>query len=119
MQNSLKILSFNIQHGMGMDRVVDLDRIAKIIKLEDPDLVCIQELDKNTIRTDKCDQLAILSNKTGLIYHYFGKAINYESGEYGNGVLSKFEFDLNKCETIPLEGKEKSKKFLLFVSFFF
>ena len=35
---NLKVMSYNIRHGEGMDTVLDLSRAATIIKLIEPDL---------------------------------------------------------------------------------
>ena len=41
-RNSLKILSYNIKHGRGMDGRVDLKRTAEVIRSLSPDLVTLQ-----------------------------------------------------------------------------
>jgi len=39
----LTILSYNIHHGAGIDKKLDLQRIAKIISEVKPDIVALQE----------------------------------------------------------------------------
>ena len=43
----LRILSYNIKHGYGMDDQVDLNRSAQLINRLKPDLVALQEIDKS------------------------------------------------------------------------
>src|SRR4051794_36404648 len=50
-----------IHHGVGTDGKLDLKRIAKVITDTKPDLVALQEVDKNTTRTGKVDQAAELA----------------------------------------------------------
>ena len=48
---TLRILAYNIHHGAGNDEVLDLERIAELIRSLDPDLVALQEVDNRTERT--------------------------------------------------------------------
>ncbi|GHV26370.1 hypothetical protein FACS1894176_06970 [Bacteroidia bacterium] len=98
-----RLLSYNVRHCEGMDNQVDYDRIASIINDLDVDIVCLQELDKNTTRTGQVDQISILAEKTGMTA-CFAKAIDYEGGEYGVGILTK-EIPLATSQ-YPLPGKE-------------
>lgn len=86
----LHVTTYNIHHGEGTDGVLDLNRIANIIKAEKADLVALQEVDRGTERTNKTDVIKELSRLTGLQYWAFGKNIDYQGGEYGNGVLSRY-----------------------------
>jgi endonuclease/exonuclease/phosphatase family metal-dependent hydrolase len=47
---TIRILSYNIKHGQGMDDRVDLKRAAAVINSLQPDLVALQEID-NVVRT--------------------------------------------------------------------
>ena len=49
----LRVMAYNIKHGRGMDRKIDLERIARVIRDEAPDVVLLQEVDKNCGRADK------------------------------------------------------------------
>src|SRR5690606_78873 len=60
----LRVLSYNIHHGEGIDGKLDLERIAKVILAVKPDLVAVQEVDQNTERADKIDQPAELARLT-------------------------------------------------------
>ena len=58
---AIRVLSYNIHHGEGVDGKLDLQRIARVITSVKPDLVALQELDRNTTRTEKVDQPAVLA----------------------------------------------------------
>src|SRR5690242_8494338 len=79
---ALRVLSYNIHHGEGTDGKLDLDRIAAVIKAQKPDLVAVQEVDRNTKRTNQVDQAAVLGKLTGL-HAAFARAIDLQGGEYG------------------------------------
>ena len=46
----IRVLSYNIHHGAGVDGKLDLPRIAGVITAVKPDLVALQEVDRNTER---------------------------------------------------------------------
>lgn len=85
----IRVLSYNIHHGEGMDGRVDLERIAAIIRSVRPDLVALQEVDVRTQRSGDVDQAAYLANRTGMQV-VFGSNLEYQGGLYGNAVLSRF-----------------------------
>ena len=87
-EGSLRVLTFNIRHCAGNDDVINYDRTAAVINGMEPDVVCLQEVDYMTTRSNKVDQLKTLADKTGMNY-YFSKSIAYQGGEYGNGLLFK------------------------------
>lgn len=85
----IRVLTYNIKHGRGMDGEVDLERIAAVIRASGADLVALQEVDRGTARTDRVDQPGRLGALTGLT-PVFEKNIPYQGGEYGNAILSRF-----------------------------
>ncbi|MCA9157935.1 MAG: hypothetical protein KDA72_06385, partial [Planctomycetales bacterium] len=78
----LRVLSYNIHHGRGIDDQVDLERLAKVVNDCHPDLVALQEVDNRTQRTDGVDQTAELARLTGL-HAQFARQIDFEGGQYG------------------------------------
>jgi len=105
--SELRVLCYNIHIGIGMDKKLDLERTAKLIKEQKPDLVALQEVDRNANRTEKQDQAALLEQLTGLKAVY-GKTLNHASGgEYGIAILSRFPVKESKMTPLPLqEGYE-------------
>ncbi len=85
----LKVLTYNIHHGEGGDGNVDIDRIAKVILESKADLVALQEVDRGVERTKKIDTMTMLADLTGMTYT-FGKNLDYQGGDYGNGVLVRY-----------------------------
>ena len=96
----LRILSYNIHHAEGVDGKLDVPRIAQVILSVDPDLVALQEVDKNTIRTGKVNQDIELSRLTKMNC-VFGSNITFQGGQYGNAILSKFPIIKNKNFLLP------------------
>jgi len=96
----LRVLSYNIHHGEGIDGKLDLPRIAKAIKAVEPDLVVLQEVDKGTQRTNRVDQPAELARQLD-IRVVFGGNISFQGGDYGNAVLSRFPVSRSKNHLLP------------------
>lgn len=88
--SAVRVLSYNIKHGYGNDGVVDLERIAGVIRRLNPDVVALQEVDHTCERSGKIDEAAELAKRTGLIHHAFGSFFDYQGGEYGMAILSRY-----------------------------
>lgn len=102
----VRVLSYNIFHGETMKGDFDLDRIAQVIKSAEPDLVALQEVDFYTRRARKMDLATELGVRVGMA-PLFGKAMSYDGGEYGEGVLSRYTFLSTKNHALPArEGRE-------------
>ena len=82
-------MTWNIHHAEGVDKKIDVDRIAQLIKEEKADIVAIQEVDRGVERSKKIDIITKLADLTGMTYA-FGKTIDYQGGEYGNALLTRF-----------------------------
>ncbi len=97
---TLRILTYNIHHGEGVDGRLDLERIARVITSVKPDLVALQEVDQRGARTDEVDQPAELARLTGL-HVVFGGNIDLEGGKYGNAVLSRYPIARHENHALP------------------
>lgn len=96
----LRVLSYNIHHAEGVDRKLDLQRIANVILAANPDLVALQEVDQNVARTNSVDQPAELARMTK--YNVaFGANIDLQGGHYGNAILSRFPLVQHKNHLLP------------------
>lgn len=96
----LRVLSYNIHHGEGVDRQLDLDRIARVVTSAKPDLVALQEVDQRVQRTNSVDQPARLAELTGLAIA-FGANIDLQGGHYGNAVLSRHAIVATSNHSLP------------------
>jgi len=87
-QTTLNVLTYNILHGANTDGSNNYDKIAEIIKSVNPDLVALQEVDFKTNRANKADLAAEIGLRTNM-FPIFGKAMDFDNGEYGVAILSK------------------------------
>ncbi len=102
----VRVLSFNIYHGATMNNDFNLDYIAKIISTSEPDFVCLQEVDFKTKRSHGLDIATELGQRTKLA-PLFGKAMDFDGGAYGVGILSKYPILSSTVVNLPYsENKE-------------
>ena len=111
--NSLRIMSYNVRNGVGMDNITNYQRIADIITEMNPDVVALQELDSATQRSKNVFVLRELA-ENALMHYTYAPAIDFQGGKYGIGILSK-EKPINH-RIIPLPGREE-RRVLLIVEF--
>jgi endonuclease/exonuclease/phosphatase family metal-dependent hydrolase len=82
-------MTYNIHVGVGMDKKLDLKRIADVINQQKPDLVGLQEVDRSVQRTQRIDEIAEIAKLTRMDYA-FAYNLSYQGGQYGVAVLSRF-----------------------------
>lgn len=89
--DTLRVMSFNILHGATVKNDFNLDTLAGVINSYQPHLVALQEVDFKTKRAKEYDLPTELGYRTKMA-SLFGRAMYYDGGEYGEGVLSKYSF---------------------------
>lgn len=101
----IRILSYNIRHGAPIHHSMDdvhLDGIVAAINAQKPDLVALQEVDVHTKRSGvDVNQAEELGRLTGMNY-YFSKSIDYQGGEYGIAILSRFPILAHERYSLPM-----------------
>ena len=92
----LRLLTFNIRHGEGLDDRLDLGRIADVIAEQDADVVALQEVDRHYgERSGFADQAWILGRHLEMTAVFGGElrepppAPGQPVREYGSAVLSR------------------------------
>lgn len=109
-------MTYNIYHGeqnydLGKS---NLKQIADVINQYKPDFVALQEVDSMTERSASFNDgiaqnlVAELAEMTGM-HGFFGKAIDYSNGGYGEGILSRFPTSAaNSILPIPKGGESRA-----------
>ena len=99
-ETTLRILSFNILHGATTKGDFDLDKLAQVINDVQPDLVALQEVDYKTRRAKNYDLVVELGLRTKMA-PLFGKAMDFNGGAYGVGILSKQAIISSRNHQLP------------------
>ena len=89
---TIKVLSYNIHYGVGMDSKYNLNRIANVINHIKPDIVGLQEISDSTMTV----KLGELTKMKGV----FGPS-KEKTSDYGDMVLSNHPFKYVGNQSIP------------------
>lgn len=102
----LRLAAFNIAHGRGSDRRVDLDRTASAIRRTTAHVICLQEVDRHFgERSQHLDQALELSRALDMQV-VFGASVTRSAKhgrarEYGNAVLSRLPILTHELHLLP------------------
>lgn len=111
----IKFMTFNIYHGETMKGDFNLDVIAKVINDANPDFVALQEVDHKTNRAKKYDLVTELGIRTKLS-SLFARAMYFDGGEYGEGILSKHSIISSRNVNLPYTKGNEPKNAVEIVS---
>ena len=105
---TIKLLNMNIRMS-GQMVGYETKPFANFIKEYDPDFITLQEVDFKTVRNGMRDFTSELAAEIGY-FSAFGYAIEYQQGEYGVAILSKYPIEKisnNRLTGNPSEMKEQ------------
>lgn len=105
---NIKIASYNIKHGELANH--DFDVIAEDIIKNDIEIIGLQEVDQNTNRNGKQDTMGHLADATDYYYCYAASLENYQGGQYGNGILSKYPIVAHETIKLPKKDPNNAKE---------
>ena len=87
----MRLLSYNIHKGIGgRDRRYQIQRIIDVIEEENPDLICLQEVDREVRRSKNHDQPRLLAEYFNAKEKLFQLNVRLKNGGYGNLLLSRW-----------------------------
>lgn len=95
----VNVLTYNIHAGKDAAQTPNIARVAAFIDSVKADVVMLQEVDRKTTRANGEDHLAQLEQLTGL-HAAFAKSLDYQGGEYGIALLSRWPID--SAVVVPL-----------------
>lgn len=108
----MRLVTYNIQYGVGRDGRFDLARVAT--SLEGADIIALQEVTRNFMRNGGADLVAGLSELLPDYFHVFGPAMDIDFGgrdeagrplntrlQFGNMVLSRWPIAASRNLLLP------------------
>lgn len=93
----LRIMQYNVKNCVNGDNI---DEIADEILREAPQVVCLQELDYKSKRSNGKEILKLLAEEVSMNYAFY-PAINFQGGLYGVGIMSVYPIE--SCQNTSLE----------------
>lgn len=102
----VRVLTYNIHAGKDAAQQHNLERVATVIGDADADIVLLQEVDRGTERSGGEDHLAELARLTGM-HSAFAKSLDYQGGDYGIAVLSRFPLDSARVVPLPVQPPQE------------
>lgn len=83
----MRLVTYNVHRCVGVDKRLDVERIAGVIAELEPDIVCLQELDVGRARTGGVDQARAIGDRLSMAVR-FHAAMRVEAEEYGDAILT-------------------------------
>ena len=102
----VRVLVYNVHAGKDAAGKESVRRISDVVKSLDPDIVLFQEVDKRTKRSGGVDQPAEYARLTGL-HVAFGRSLDYDGGEYGIAVLSRWPIRRDSTVHLPVDPPQE------------
>ena len=95
-----RLITYNVHRCVGVDRRLDVDRIAAVIAEHEPDIVCLQELDVGRARTGHVDQARAIADHLSMSFR-FHPAMTVEAELYGDAILTHHPEALVRTGALP------------------
>ncbi|MNU29930.1 Endonuclease/Exonuclease/phosphatase family protein [compost metagenome] len=95
-----RLVTYNVHRCVGVDRKLDLARIAAVIAELEPDIVCLQELDVGRARTNGVDQAHAIAERLSMGFR-FHPAMTIEAELYGDAILTARPERLIRAAALP------------------
>lgn len=103
----MRVATFNVHHCEGRDGVVDVGRIAEVIRATGAEVVALQELDMAMERTGFTNQPGELAAATGLTVE-FHSLLQRGDGRYGIALAAPERLDSRKVP-LPQAAREEPR----------
>ena len=103
----MRLISYNIHKGIGgRDRLYRLSRVLDVIEQENPDLCCLQEVDRGVPRSRYSDQPHLLSDALCAEGCMYQMNVRLKKGGYGNLLLTRWPITERHSISLGLPGKK-------------
>jgi endonuclease/exonuclease/phosphatase family metal-dependent hydrolase len=102
---NLTVATYNVHSSVGRDRVCNPDRILKVVRELDADIIAFQEVSHRHIEGTDGDQFAYFRERTGM-HAVAGLNLLYDRRRFGNALFSRWP--ITSCRRIDLSvyGRE-------------
>jgi endonuclease/exonuclease/phosphatase family metal-dependent hydrolase len=102
----VRIVTYNIHKGRGLDGRVQIERIARVLAELDADIVALQEVVSYDGPSREDHQASYLANRFGYFYA-IGETRKHHGGVYGNVTLSRWKIDRASHTDLSVSDREE------------
>jgi endonuclease/exonuclease/phosphatase family metal-dependent hydrolase len=102
---TFRIVTYNIHKGRGMDGRVRIERILRVLREVEADVVALQEVVNRDERSPEEHQARYLAEQLGYFYSV-GETRRHRGGVYGNVTLSRWKFEMCRHVDLSIAGRE-------------
>lgn len=95
-----RVVSYNVHSCRGMDGVYAPARIARVLLREQPDIICLQELEHGIGRSGWALQVSEIAEALSSEYHFHGIS-RVDDGDFGNAILSRHPMERIRSAELP------------------
>jgi endonuclease/exonuclease/phosphatase family metal-dependent hydrolase len=103
----MRVATFNVHHCEGRDGVIDIDRIAGVVRRTKASLVALQELDQGMARSGRVDQPRALEEVTEMKVLFF-PTLHRGGGRFGVGIAATDEVQA-ELQELPRSADEEPR----------
>lgn len=112
----MRVVTYNIHHGVGLDDRLDLDRVADVLRQLAPDVVGLQEVDRHLgPRSAYADQAGELASRLEMDVAY-GACVDRDPStdggprrQYGCALLSRYPLEEPVHTLLPRTGNREQR----------
>lgn len=108
-QHSLKVATYNIHSCIDMYRTLNMEKTAGVIADLNPDVVALQEVDVNKLRTNMINQAKWLADRLGMQYLFY-PVVKSGSEKYGLAILAGIPMEKIRVGRLPAVLAKKPKE---------
>ena len=100
-----RIATYNIHKGRGLDGRVRIERILRVLREVEADIVTLQEVTNHQERRPEEHQARYLAEQLGYFYSV-GETRKHREAAYGNVTLSHWKFEAVSHINLSVAGRE-------------
>ena len=100
-----RIATYNIHKGRGMDGRRRIERILKVLRAVDADIIALQEVMNHHDRSPEDHQACYLAEQLGYFFTV-GETRRHREAVYGNVTLSRWKFERSHSIDLSVQGRE-------------
>jgi endonuclease/exonuclease/phosphatase family metal-dependent hydrolase len=105
MPRTLRIATYNIHKGRGLDGRVRIDRILRVLREIDADVVALQEVVNRRDRAAEDDQATYMAEQLGYFCR-IAETRKHRLGVLGNVTLSRWKIETSRHIDLSVAGRQ-------------